>query len=199
MLRRLVAPSLRAVLENVRAQEFLGELRALKKQHRVMSHPKFLGHYMKSTKTADSESAERACAALSTSGLILQHGPVVYLHPEEIARSVMQVLPHQAEVLRAELADVERELGALKTQRLQIERRVAWRRWAGQSLGLGLILLPWAVLFRLTYWDLSWDVVVSSRVRVGGDDQDPLGRVGAHGQNLSTWRPSAPSFLSTFV
>lgn len=36
-----------AVLENVRAQEFLGELRALKKQHRVMSHPKFLGHYMK--------------------------------------------------------------------------------------------------------------------------------------------------------
>lgn len=36
-----------AVLENVRAQEFLGELRALKKQHRVMSHPDFLGHYMK--------------------------------------------------------------------------------------------------------------------------------------------------------
>ena len=124
---------------------------------------------------------------------------MVYLHPEEIARSVMQVLPHQAEVLRAELADVERELGALKTQRLQIERRVAWRRWAGQSLGLGLILLPWAVLFRLTYWDLSWDVVVSSRVRVDGDDQDPLGRVCAHGQNPSTLRPSAPSFSSTFV
>lgn len=111
----------------------------------------------------------------------------------------MQVLPHQAEVLRAELADVERELGALKTQRLQIERRVAWRRWAGQSLGLGLILLPWAVLFRLTYWDLSWDVVVSSRVRVDGDDQDPLGHVGAHGQSLSSLRPSAPSFSSTFV
>ena len=147
----------------------------------------------RSTKTADSESAERACAALSTSGLILQHGPVVYLHPEEIARSVMQVLPYQAEVLRAELADVERELSALRAQRSQIERRVAWRRWAGQSLGLGLILLPWAVLFRLTYWDLSWDVVVRLRMGVGRGE----GRRQRH-KSLARTEPNMLLFMQTY-
>ena len=111
----------------------------------------------------------------------------------------MQVLPHQAEVLRAELADVERELGALKTQRSQIERRVAWRRWAGQSLGLGLILLPWAVLFRLTYWDLSWDVVVSIGMRVDEDDQGLSGSHMPTRSNSVVVETLRPFIYSTFL
>lgn len=41
---------------------------------------------------------------------------------------------------------------------LHLRRR---KRHVAQWVGLGALTLPWAVLFRLTYWELSWDVVVS--------------------------------------
>lgn len=89
----------------------------------------------------------------------------MYLHPEEIARSILQVLPQQIEVLKADLDQVRSEIRDLQGHREQVEHRVYWRRRAAQWAGLGLILLPWGILFRLTYWDLSWDVVVSRSVK----------------------------------
>lgn len=80
-----------------------------------------------STGVTDADEASRNCAALSTAGLILKHGDLVYLEPGEVALAVLGALPQQPQLLRAKLEETRRELAVLEDRRRHIERSVA--RW----------------------------------------------------------------------
>lgn len=52
-------------------------------------------------------------------------------------------------------------------RRLKLRRAVAWS-------GLAVLCAQWAIFARLTYWDLSWDVVEPSALEVGRGGQNRI-------------------------
>ncbi|KAL6769429.1 hypothetical protein ACKKBG_A30975 [Auxenochlorella protothecoides x Auxenochlorella symbiontica] len=152
-------PDAGAILQNIQAQKFLRDLKQLQRHQKVMSFSELVQGYMKSTGVTDADEASRNCAALSTAGLILKHGDLVYLEPGEVALAVLGALPQQPQLLRAKLEETRRELAVLEDRRRHIERSVARKHHLARWGGLAFLTLPWAILFRLTYWELSWDVV----------------------------------------
>ena len=71
------------------------------------------------------------------------------------------MLPSSSSHTQERLAAAQQELQQLEQQQAGIGRRAAWRRrgfiWGGFAAQAGLL----GLLFRLVYWDLSWDVMVS--------------------------------------
>jgi hypothetical protein len=98
--------------------------------------------------------------ALATSGSILRHGNLVYLRPTEILSTLRRILPQDVESARVRLAETEKDLAVLEEQRTKIVRRAGMRSKILNYTFFTAVLVQWVVLFRLTYWELSWDVIV---------------------------------------
>ena len=79
------------------------------------------------------------------------------LHILPAARA--QLLPGSPADTEARLGEVQRELAALDAQQAAIASRGAWRSRAFVWAGLTSQLALWGLLFRLTYYELSWDVM----------------------------------------
>lgn len=69
--------------------------------------------------------------------------------------------------LEARLEAARAALAPLEAQRSALERRVALRRGAFKWGGLSLLAGHLALFTRLTYWELSWDVMVGEGGREG--------------------------------
>lgn len=117
---------------------------------------------------ASEDDAARVTEALAASGSILRHGPVVYLRPTEIAAALRRVLPLDVDAVRVRLGQVEAELAGLETQRSAIVGRARRRTKALNYTFFATVAAQWAALFRLTYWELSWDVIEPIGFFVGG-------------------------------
>ncbi|KAI0525287.1 hypothetical protein KFK09_004680 [Dendrobium nobile] len=104
------------------------------------------------------ECAQEIAAALDHSGAVIVLADVVFLRPEQLARAIESVItpqpiPRVAEDVRTnELKEMEVEKAAIdKKAEAQVKREL----WAG----LGLLLIQTAGFMRLTFWELSWDVM----------------------------------------
>lgn len=71
----------------------------------------------------------------------------------------MQVLPSSSSHTEQRLAEVQQELAALDAQQAAVGRRSRWRRHGFIWAGLSSQVLLWGLLFRLTFYELSWDVM----------------------------------------
>lgn len=67
-----------------------------------------------------------------------------------------QVLPGSAADTEQRLAAVREELGGLEARQAAIGRRASRRQLAFVWGGLGSQAALWALLFRLTFYELSW-------------------------------------------
>lgn len=76
----------------------------------------------------------------------------------QVAKAVRRLLPHttgkayEAEAARKELEELEKQKEAIDTKADTMVRRELWG-------GLGYLVLQTAVFMRLTFWELSWDVM----------------------------------------
>lgn len=108
---------------------------------------------------------DRALQALSRGGALLLHHQLAYLRPGEVAQALEAVLPSpprspgeaaarletaKQQVARLEEAEVRARASARRKARL-----VAWG-------GFALLVGQWGFLFRLTFYELSWDVMASA-------------------------------------
>ncbi|KAL5704872.1 hypothetical protein ACHQM5_023237 [Ranunculus cassubicifolius] len=93
---------------------------------------------------------------LDDSGSVIVLGNVVYLHPEQVTRAIEDIIPRsilqpndprkkELEIMEKEKADIDREAESLVRREL----------WAG----LGFLVVQTAGFVRLTFWELSWDVM----------------------------------------
>lgn len=55
--------------------------------------------------------------------MVLRHLGTIYLKPEEVASSLLQVLPGSEQKLQTSLQQVEEELAALEAKHLEVSRR----------------------------------------------------------------------------
>lgn len=76
-----------------------------------------------------------------------------------MADIVIRALPDTATEAKARIEEISAELAPLEAQRAQIERQARlWRGFVAWS-GLVLMVAQLALFARLTYWELSWDVM----------------------------------------
>jgi cell division protein FtsB len=124
----------------------------------------------------NAEQAKQLSQSLSDSGSIL-HFPnsknavlkdYVFLKPVEFNTTVQKILAHLSDdtYVREELAKKQQELGSLKAelqtlqaQRESLEKRAHKRANSILWAGFGYCVLQGALVARLTWWELSWDVM----------------------------------------
>ncbi|CAA7393811.1 unnamed protein product [Spirodela intermedia] len=95
--------------------------------------------------------------ALDESGAVLVLGNVVFLRPDQVAKAIERVIPQP--LLSAVDGPQLDELRELERQKAEIDslakagvRRELWG-------GLAYLVLQTAAFMRLTFWELSWDVM----------------------------------------
>ncbi|KAK9136400.1 hypothetical protein Syun_015730 [Stephania yunnanensis] len=92
---------------------------------------------------------------LDESGTVIVLGNVVFLHPQQIVKAIDKAIrmPQQNDDSRkAELAKMENEKETIDVKADSMARREMW-------CGLGLLVVQTMGFMRLTFWDLSWDVM----------------------------------------
>ncbi|KAG6403169.1 hypothetical protein SASPL_135386 [Salvia splendens] len=99
----------------------------------------------------------RICAkALDESGNVIVLGALVFLHPDHVAKS-METLISQAfgmpnDPRRRELTKLEHQKAVIDEKARSLVRRELY-------CGLGFVALQTLGFMRLTFWELSWDVM----------------------------------------
>ncbi|CAN8264074.1 unnamed protein product [Cochlearia groenlandica] len=106
---------------------------------------------------SDHEQANRVANTLDQSGNVIVLGNLVCLKPEELTNAVAGLIPMKETT--GDDADTRQELEQLEIIKSEIDKRaddlVRRELWAG----LGFIMAQTIGLFRLTFWELSWDVM----------------------------------------
>lgn len=148
-----------ALLQSIRAIDFVPHLEALKSVKKVMTYDELVLEFNLALPMASDEDAHAICESLAKSGSIIKMGDVVYLHPQEIAQTLRTVLPIDAPMLRRRLDVVNQLLEPMEEIKSLIESHGMRRNTIINFSFLGLLAAQWGIFFRLCYWELSWDVV----------------------------------------
>ncbi|XP_077214944.1 calcium uniporter protein 3, mitochondrial-like [Tasmannia lanceolata] len=93
---------------------------------------------------------------LDESGEVIVLGNLVFLRPDQVIKAMGLVIPlsisQPNDPRRKELEKMEKEKVAIDERAEAMVRRELW-------CGLGFLVLQTAGFFRLTFWELSWDVM----------------------------------------
>jgi len=118
-----------------------------------------------STGMTREEGAEVICA-MQTAGVLVRFQNAVYLKPSELVDTVMEHLPLPSAEQSKLVAEYEDKLTTIKEELEPLEREMNRVHRAANSrartyLWLGLIMLcvQLGAFIRLTFWELSWDVM----------------------------------------
>ncbi|KAG0465917.1 hypothetical protein HPP92_020081 [Vanilla planifolia] len=105
------------------------------------------------------EFSQEIAAALQQSGTVLVLGDAVFLRPEQVVNAIARVIPLPMspscmgdDPRKNELKEMEVKKAAIDSK---AEAQVRKELWAG----MGVVLIQIAALMRLTFWELSWDVM----------------------------------------
>ncbi|KAJ7952960.1 Calcium uniporter, mitochondrial [Quillaja saponaria] len=105
---------------------------------------------------SDPDQAVKIAKTLDESATVIILGNVVFLRPDQIAKAIQGLLPvHGAKPSGqriAELEEMEKQKAAIDTKADSLVRRELW-------CGLGLLVTQTAAFMRLTFWELTWDVM----------------------------------------
>lgn len=93
---------------------------------------------------------------------------MVYLHPTQIMAAVRRILPIDKEALQIQLEQAESELSIMEKHYRSIQNKARLRSQLANYTFFAALAAQWGILFRLTYWELSWDVTEPIGFFVGG-------------------------------
>lgn len=152
------------LLQGVETAPFHLSLEALRRSNSAMPYSQLLRECQDSL-AVSSEEAERVCLRLRQAGVFLKLRDTALLRPGDILAQLGE-LPQGEGIAasgyrkaQARLAEVQATLGMLGEQKAALERRARWKARAAGWAGLAVVSAQWALLFRLTYYELSWDVI----------------------------------------
>ena len=100
---------------------------------------------------------------LQKAGVIVKLDDVVYTNPGQLTRDVLAVLPKVPSyvygVSDTELESLEADLAAQEAEVSSAAGKARWRSNAVVGSGLAFMVTQFVVFLRLTYVELSWDVM----------------------------------------
>ncbi|KAE8793426.1 Calcium uniporter protein 4 mitochondrial [Hordeum vulgare] len=101
------------------------------------------------------EGGRRLAAALDESGVVIVLADAVFLRPDQVAKAIGSMLPAPS----AAGDDDAEELRALERQKAAIDAKASAQVRRELWCGLGLLAAQTLGFMRLTFWELSWDVM----------------------------------------
>ncbi|KAL6572868.1 hypothetical protein OROHE_002344 [Orobanche hederae] len=120
-----------------------------------VSYPEFLEICAKDCSSID-QGLEFA-KMLDQSGSVIVLGNIVFLRPEQVVKAIQGLIPmptpHSPDDPRLkELQEMEKEKSKIDRKAKLLVQRELW-------CGLGYLIVQTAAFMRLTFWELSWDVM----------------------------------------
>ncbi|KAJ7944342.1 Calcium uniporter, mitochondrial [Quillaja saponaria] len=119
-----------------------------------ISHPEFVR--ICGEICSDPDQATKIAKTLDESATVIILGNVVFLRPEQVAKAIQDLLPvagcNQYEQRMKELEEMEKQKLALDKKADMLVRRELW-------CGLAFLVAQTAAFMRLTFWELTWDVM----------------------------------------
>ncbi|XP_057419408.1 calcium uniporter protein 2, mitochondrial-like [Lotus japonicus] len=106
---------------------------------------------------SDRDEAKKVAKMLDDSATVIILGDVVFLKPELVAKTIQSLLPVPGAKAYDPAAQKELELMEKKKEVIDNKADAMVRRelWGG----LGFLVVQTAAFMRLTFWELSWDVM----------------------------------------
>ncbi|KAF5736069.1 calcium uniporter protein 2 mitochondrial-like [Tripterygium wilfordii] len=107
---------------------------------------------------ADLEQGIRIAKMLDESGAVVVLGNAVLLRPEQVAKAIggLNLIPspiaNPDDPRRKEFGEMEKQKAKIEKKAESLVRRELW-------CGLGFVVFQTAAFMRLTFWELSWDVM----------------------------------------
>ncbi|KAK7307563.1 hypothetical protein VNO77_40750 [Canavalia gladiata] len=105
---------------------------------------------------SDQEQTLRVAKMLDDSAAVIVLGDVVFLRPEQVAKAIQGLLPAQGakvqDSVRKEFEEMERKKLDIDKKADTLVRRELWG-------GLGFLMIQTVGFMRLTFWELTWDVM----------------------------------------
>ncbi|OIV94773.1 hypothetical protein TanjilG_12986 [Lupinus angustifolius] len=105
---------------------------------------------------SDRDQAARIAKMLDESAVVIILGDVVFLRPEQIANAIHGLLPQRGakvdDSVRKEFEEMERKKAAIDNRADTFVRCELWG-------GLGFLVVQTIAFMRLTFWELTWDVM----------------------------------------
>ncbi|CAL5197625.1 unnamed protein product [Lathyrus oleraceus] len=105
---------------------------------------------------SDQEQAKQIAKILDDSATVIILGDVVFLKPEQVAKTIQALLPVPGQkpndVETKELEEMEKVKAAIDNKADSRVRRELWG-------GLGFLMVQTLAFMRLTFWELNWDVM----------------------------------------
>ncbi|GMH06468.1 hypothetical protein Nepgr_008308 [Nepenthes gracilis] len=93
---------------------------------------------------------------LDESGVVIVLGNAVCLHPEQVAKAIRDLIPlaplNPNDPRRKELEGMEKKKAVIDRKAESLVRKELW-------CGFGFLVVQTAVFMRLTFWELTWDVM----------------------------------------
>ncbi|KAK1315715.1 hypothetical protein QJS10_CPA05g01587 [Acorus calamus] len=110
--------------------------------------------------TDDQDHAREIARALDEAGSVIVLGDLVFLRPDQVAKAIEKVIPAsmlapwatEDDPRREELEVMEKEKQEIDKESVASVQRELW-------CGLGFLVVQTIGFARLTFWELSWDVM----------------------------------------
>ncbi|KAL6551667.1 hypothetical protein OROGR_007821 [Orobanche gracilis] len=120
-----------------------------------VSYPEFLEICAKDCSSIDQ--GLEFSKMLDQSGSVIVLGNIVFLRPEQVVKAIQGLIPmptsHSPDDPRLkELQEMEKEKSKIDRKAKLLVQRELW-------CGLGYLIVQTAAFMRLTFWELSWDVM----------------------------------------
>ncbi|NP_001234771.2 ACI19 protein [Solanum lycopersicum] len=132
------------------------KLRLKQTEKNCVSYPEFV--QICSGISSSNDSGIELAKILDDSGTVLVLGNVVFLRPDQVVKTLQSLLPIPATTIPKDPQMME-EFNKMEEEKTAIDRKaeslVRRELWAG----LGYFVIQTAAFMRLTFWELSWDVM----------------------------------------
>jgi len=147
-------PVSEAMLRQAAMVELRAKLGRLGQKQAGVSLPKLRDIVQQALPESSPEEVEVVCEALNRAGVVMRIGESIYLKPERVVRASLSELPScdHPGGNASELKRLQREKRRLDASVEKSTRRTLW-------LGFGATISVQALIFRLTYYELAWDVM----------------------------------------
>ncbi|PKA51025.1 hypothetical protein AXF42_Ash007682 [Apostasia shenzhenica] len=106
--------------------------------------------------SSSEDSAKAIALSLDESGSVIAIGSSVFIRPGEVARAIQRVIAPQ---IIGEKDERIKELKEMEAKKAEIDKRAAAGVRRELWCGLGLLVAQTLGFMRLTFWELSWDVM----------------------------------------
>ncbi|KAH0696599.1 hypothetical protein KY285_013392 [Solanum tuberosum] len=132
------------------------KLRLKQTEKNCISYPEFV--QICSGISSNNDLGMEFAKILDDSGTVLVLGNVVFLRPDQVVKTLQSLLPIPATTnqndpqMMKEFNQMEEEKTAIDRKAESLVRRELW-------CGLGYFVIQTAAFMRLTFWELSWDVM----------------------------------------